>query len=82
MGATPERVLLLDAHRTHSRSFARSMSEHGVGVTAGCRSQLAPAMFSKFVDDRYIHPDHTDNPERFVDHLVQFLEQNPHRGRS
>lgn len=75
---SPGRVLLLDAHRNHSLAFARSMNEKGVEVTAGCRSRVGPGMLSRYVDDRYIHPDLVKSPDRFVDHLVRFLERNPH----
>jgi predicted ATP-grasp superfamily ATP-dependent carboligase len=35
-------------------------------------------MLSRHVDERYIHPNYTENPEEFVDHLVRFLQLNPH----
>jgi predicted ATP-grasp superfamily ATP-dependent carboligase len=77
-GERMNRVLVLDAHRNHSLDFARSMSRKGVGVTAGCRSRLGPAMLSRYVDGRYVHPDYSEDPEAFVDHLVRFLRDNPH----
>lgn len=78
MGDFQERVLLLDAHRSQSVDFARSMSKRDIGVTAGCRSQLAPGMLTKHVDERYIYPDPNEDPEQFVEHLIQFLRRYSH----
>jgi predicted ATP-grasp superfamily ATP-dependent carboligase len=35
-------------------------------------------MFSRYVHERYIHPNYNENPEEFVNHLVRFLHNNPH----
>lgn len=78
MGEIHERVLLLDAHRSQSLDFARSMSKREIGVTAGCRSRLAPGMLTKHVDERYLYPDPNEDSEQFIEHLVQFLRRRPH----
>ncbi|MFC6905792.1 ATP-grasp domain-containing protein [Halalkalicoccus tibetensis] len=78
MGDFNERVLLLDAHRNQSLYFARSLNKRGIGVTAGCRSRLAPGLLTKHTDEKYLYPDPNENAEQFVEHLIQFLQQRPH----
>lgn len=78
MGEARRQVLLLDAHRSQSLDFIRSMSQRAIGVTVGCRSRLAPGMVSRYADQRYIHPNQNEDPGRFIRHLVDYLRDTPH----
>lgn len=75
---TTERMLVLDANRNCTLSFARSLRRHGVDVTAGGRSRVSRAGLSRATDRDYVYPDPTRDTRRFVDHLVGFLEGNDH----
>ena len=73
-----ERVLVLDANRNCSLSFARSLHDRGVKVTAGGRSRVSRAGLSGATHRTYVYPDPIQQPTRFVDHLVGFLDRTDH----
>lgn len=74
----PDRILVLDGHKNNSLIVARSLSEKGVKVTAGGWSRLSPCLLSRHSDATYLYPKPGEQPKRFVDHLVEYLETTDH----
>ena len=73
-----ERVLVLDANRNCSLSFARSLHGRGMKVTAGGQSRVSRAGLSRATHRTFVYPDPIQQTTRFVDHLVDFLDRTDH----
>lgn len=73
-----DRILVLDGHKNNSLIVTRSLSRKGVEVTAGGWSRLSPCLLSRHSDATYLYPKPEDHPKRFVDHLIEYLEDTDH----
>lgn len=73
-----DRVLILDSDGQAGLSLVRSLGRRGVSVTAGSSRRLSLGRLSRYSDSAYVYPEPTDSADRFVDHLVDYLETVDH----
>lgn len=73
-----DRVLILDADGQAGLSIVRSLGRRGVSVTAGSSRRLSLGRLSRYSDSAYVYPEPTESAERFVNHLVDYLESVDH----
>lgn len=68
------RVLVLDGFWNKTLAAVRSLGRRGVFVTAGERTRLAPALFSRYCRRRFVHPSAARHPEAFLAALERELQ--------
>jgi len=68
------RVLVLDGFWNKALAAVRSLGRRGVFVTAGERTRLAPALFSRYCRRRFVHPSVERHPEAFLAALERELQ--------
>ena len=68
------RVLVLDGFWNKTLAAVRSLGRRGVFVTAGERTRLAPALFSRYCRRRFVHPSVVGTPEAFLAALERELQ--------
>ncbi|MBI5026563.1 MAG: ATP-grasp domain-containing protein [Nitrospirae bacterium] len=69
-----DRVLILDGMWNKSLAAVRSFGRKGFFVTAGERTRLATALFSRYCNKRFIYPSPSAYPEDFLHVLVRELK--------
>lgn len=67
------RVLILDGMWNKSLAAVRSLGSKGFHVTAGEKTRLATALFSKHCDKRFIYPSPIGQQQRFIESLEKEL---------
>lgn len=72
------RALVLDANGQAGLAIVRSLGRRGVSVTAGSSVRRSIGGVSRYSDATYVYPAPTASAERFVAHLVEFLETVDH----
>jgi predicted ATP-grasp superfamily ATP-dependent carboligase len=68
------RVLVLDGFWNKALAAVRSLGRRGAFVTAGERTRLAPAMFSRYCRRRFVHPSVAKHSEAFLAALERELQ--------
>lgn len=74
----PGRVLILDADGQAGLSVVRSLGRRGVSVTTGSARRLSLGRLSRYSDAAYVYPEPGESADRFVDHLVSYLQSSDH----
>lgn len=67
-------VFVTDGFWRKSLAVVRALAKEGLGVGIGERTILAPALFSKYVRNRYIYPSVELYPDKFLDWLVRLVK--------
>lgn len=78
MPRAPSSVLVLDANGQAGLSVIRSLGRQGVTVTAGSDVRFSLGRLSHQSASAYLYPDPNASSERFVRHLVDYLETAHH----
>ncbi len=71
-------MFVTDALLRKSVVICQSLGRQGIPVTAGSAVRLSPAFFSRYCRERVIYPDPQQQPEQFVDFMLDYLRQNRH----
>lgn len=69
-------VFITDGFWRKSLAVVRALSKSGLKVSVGERTILAPALFSKYVDWRYIYPSVDLYPDKFISWLEKLVKIN------
>jgi predicted ATP-grasp superfamily ATP-dependent carboligase len=69
------RVLVLDGMWNKSLAVVRSLGKKGFNITAGERTRLATALFSRYCNKKFIYPSPVKNQEAFIDYLENELRR-------
>ena len=69
MKIAKKRILVLDGMWNKSLAAVRSLGKRGLYVTAGEKTILATALFSKHCNKRLVYPSPLSRPEEFLDTL-------------
>lgn len=69
-------VFITDGFWRKSLAAVRALSKSGLKVGVGERTILAPALFSKYVDWRYIYPSVNLYPDKFISWLEKLVKIN------
>lgn len=67
-------VFVTDGFWRKSLAVVRALAKEGLRVGIGERTILAPALFSKYVRNRYIYPSVELYPDKFLDWLVSLVK--------
>jgi predicted ATP-grasp superfamily ATP-dependent carboligase len=71
------RVLVLDSRVRSATAVIRNLGKKpDISVTAGGESKFLPGMLSKYSDRRFVYSRITDNPDKFVGEIKQYLDKN------
>lgn len=68
-------VFVLDSHANQGLVTIRSLGSKGLDVTAGSPRRWTAGRFSKYVDRHVTYPSSHEDPEEFVDTIVQELKR-------
>jgi predicted ATP-grasp superfamily ATP-dependent carboligase len=69
-------ILVTDGLWRKSLAVVRALSNAGVNVGLGERTWMAPALFSRHVNNRYIYPSLEKNQEAFLDWITAIAKTN------
>lgn len=70
------RALITDGIWRKSLAAVRGLAASGVKVDVGERTWMAPALFSRYVDRRYVYPSREKDSEGFLDWLKLTIQLN------
>jgi predicted ATP-grasp superfamily ATP-dependent carboligase len=73
MKSAQPRVLVLDGMWNKSLAAVRSLGGRGWSVTAGERTRLAPALFSRYCNKKIVYPSPIEKTAEFLDYLEKEL---------
>ena len=71
-----DKCIITLARSWDSLVLTRKLGEHGIQVITGDVTSMAPACLSRFSHQSFTHPDSVEEPEKFMDKLVQVAEDN------
>ncbi len=69
-----DKCIITFARSWISLVLTRKLGENGIRVITGDVTRLAPASLSRFSYESFTYPDSFDEPERFIDKLVEVAE--------
>jgi predicted ATP-grasp superfamily ATP-dependent carboligase len=69
------RAILTFSRGWHSLAVCRSLGKQGIEVYCGEEAAFAPCFFSKYCTDDFQYPSVTDQPEAFIDFMVEKVKQ-------
>lgn len=72
------KVLVLDTDGQAGLSVVRSLGRRGISVTAGSTRRLSLGRLSRYSDAAYVYPEPAESADRFVSHLVSYLQSSDH----
>jgi predicted ATP-grasp superfamily ATP-dependent carboligase len=75
MSAEKPKVLILDGMWNKTLAAVRSLGTRGFHVTAGEKTRLATALFSRYCSETLVYPSPSKNPEEFMDAVEKELER-------
>ena len=69
------RVIVTHARGWHALALTRSLGRKGVEVYCGEESPFAPCFFSKYCTGSFQHPSVSDEPDAFIDFMVEKVQE-------
>jgi len=57
-------------------AIVRSLGRKGIDVIVGEEAPFAPCFFSKYCTESFLHPSLTDDPEGFLDRLLEVVKEH------
>ena len=71
-------ALVLTTQQQSGLAIVRSLGRRGVTIVAGGSEEPTLGMRSRFSDGRYVHPEPGAGAQRFLDHLLSYLDDADH----
>ena len=69
------RVIVTHSRGWHALAMVRSLGRRGIEVFCGEEAPFAPCFFSKYCVDSFQHPSVGQEPEAFVDYMVEKVRE-------
>lgn len=69
------RVIVTHSRGWHALAMVRSLGRHGVEVFCGEEARFAPCFFSKYCVGSFQHPSVTEDPDGFIDFMVEKVRE-------
>lgn len=71
-------AFVTDALLRKSVAVCRALAENGIDVAVGSTTRLSPGFFSRYRSQALVYPSPLDEPEAFVETLVDYLRRHAH----